>query len=86
MNNLPDIGDQRVKLVSLIVTVLLVATMVPLTLPVLNDTVNVSAPSVVISAVGVTVNDPALEVIVNEPEVTEPEKSAAAVVELLTDQ
>ena len=57
-----------VVLVSLIVTELLVATTVPLVLPVRTDTVNVSAPSVVASAVGVTLNDPALPVIVNDPD------------------
>jgi hypothetical protein len=56
-----------VREVSLIVTEALVATTVPLVEPVLMLTVNVSAPSVVVSAVGVTENDPVLLVIVNEP-------------------
>ena len=56
-----------VVLVSLIVIVLDVATTVPLTLPVLILAVNVSAPSVEVSAVGVTVNDPILLVIVKLP-------------------
>ena len=78
------LGEAGVKLVSLIVTELLVATTVPLTLPVRTDTVNVSLPSVVASAAAVTVNEPALFVIVNEPELAE--KSPAAVVTLLIDQ
>ena len=56
-------------LVSLIVTELLVATTVPLVLPVRTDAVNVSLPSVVASAVGVTLNEPELLVIVNDPEI-----------------
>jgi hypothetical protein len=55
-------------LVSLIVNVPEVDSIVPDVEPDLIDTVNVSAPSVVASADGVTVNEPALEVIVNEPE------------------
>ena len=54
-------------LVSLIVIALLVATTVPPVLPVLMLTVNVSAPSVVLSEVGVTVNEPALLLTTNEP-------------------
>jgi hypothetical protein len=50
---------------------LVVATIVPLILPVLILTVNDSAPSVVLSAVGVTVKLPALLVIVNDPEFVE---------------
>jgi hypothetical protein len=42
--------------------------MVPEVEPDLIDTVNVSAPSVEESAVGVTVNEPAFDVMVNEPE------------------
>jgi hypothetical protein len=52
----------------LIVKFDVVANMVPEVEPDLIDTVNVSAPSVEESAVGVTVNEPTLEVIVNEPE------------------
>ena len=47
-------------LVSLIVTAELVAMIGPLVLSVLIDAVNVSAPSVVVSAVGVTEKLPAL--------------------------
>jgi hypothetical protein len=54
-------------LVSLMVIALLVATTAPPVLPVLILTVNVSAPSVVLSAVGVTVNEPALLLMVNDP-------------------
>jgi hypothetical protein len=57
-----------VILVSLIVKFVVVANMVPEVEPDLIDTVNVSAPSVVESAVGVTVNEPAFDVMVNEPE------------------
>ena len=53
--------------VSLIVTELLVACMVPLVDPVRRYTVNVSVPSVVVSAVGLTEKDPVLPLIVNEP-------------------
>jgi hypothetical protein len=45
------------------------ANIVPDMEPDLIEAVNVSAPSVVESAVGVTVKEPAFEVIVNEPEV-----------------
>ena len=55
------------KVVSLIVTVLEVATIDPLALTVLTLAVNVSAPSVVASASGVTLNDPALLVITKLP-------------------
>ena len=51
----------------------LVASIVPLVLPDRIDTVNVSAPSVEESALGVTVNEPALLAIENDPE--EAEKS-----------
>jgi hypothetical protein len=61
-----------------------VATIVPLVLTVLIDTVNVSAPSVDTSAVGVTVNDPAFDVTVNDPDTAE--KSALLVVVLFTVQ
>jgi hypothetical protein len=44
------------------------ATTVPVIEPILTETVNVSAPSVVRSAVGPTVNCPVLFVIVNVPE------------------
>ena len=57
-----------VVLVSLIVTELLVASTVPLMLPERIEAVNVSLPSVVLSAVGVTENDPEFDVIVNDPE------------------
>jgi len=57
-----------VVLVSLIVIELLVARTVPLVLPERIETVNVSAPSVVKSAVGVTEKDPLLLVILNDPE------------------
>ena len=63
-DSLPPPG---VVLVSLIVTELDVATIVPPTLPVLTLAVKVSAPSVVASAVGVTLNEPALLVIVKLP-------------------
>jgi len=59
-----------VVLVSLIVTEPLVASIVPPVLPERIEAVNVSAPSVVKSAVGVTVKDPLLLVIANEPELT----------------
>ena len=54
-------------LVSLIVTVLDVATTVPPVLPVLTLAANVSAPSVALSADGVTLNVPALLVIAKLP-------------------
>jgi hypothetical protein len=57
------------------VTAVLVATIGPLTLPVRTKAVNVSAPSVVVSAVGVTENEPVFAVMVNDPELTA--KSAA---------
>jgi len=53
--------------VSLIVNDVVVATTVPLVLPVLIDNVNVSAPSVVKSAVGIMLNDPELFAIANDP-------------------
>ena len=62
-----DSPPPGVVLVSLIVTELDVATIVPLTLTVLTLAVNVSAPSVVASASGVTLNDPALLVITKLP-------------------
>jgi hypothetical protein len=68
-------GPKYGVLVSLIVKFDVVANMVPDVEPDLIDTVNVSAPSVVASADGVTVNEPAFEVIVNEPE--DVEKSPA---------
>jgi hypothetical protein len=52
----------------LIVTEALVATIVPLVLPVRTATVNVSAPSVVESAVGVTLKVPEFEVTVKLPD------------------
>lgn len=61
---------------SLIVTLSLVATIVPLVLPVLICTEKVSDPSVVASATVVTLKEPALVLIVNDPEVAE--KSPAA--------
>ena len=57
-----------VRLVSLIVTEVLVASTVPPVLPERIEAVNVSAPSVVASAVGVTEKDPLLLMIVNDPE------------------
>ena len=68
-------------LVSLMVTELLVATTVPLVEPVLIATVNVSLPSVILSAVGVTVNDPALLLIVNEPDVVPKSPELLAIVQ-----
>ena len=58
-----------VVLVSLIVTEVLVASIVPLILPERIETVNVSGPSVVKSDVGTTLKDPLLLVIKNEPEI-----------------
>ena len=55
-------------LVSRMVTVALVAKTGPDVLPDLRDAVNVSAPSVVESAVGVTEKDPVLFVIATDPE------------------
>ena len=55
-------------LVSLIITELLVASTVPLVLPERIEAVNVSAPSVVVSAVGVTEKEPTLLAIANDPE------------------
>lgn len=69
---------------SLTVTVPLVATVVPLTDPVLRATVNVSAPSVNKSAIGPTVKEPALLVTVNVPFTRL--KSALVVVVLVIDQ
>jgi hypothetical protein len=57
-----------VRLVSFIVIEVLVASIVPLVLPERIEAVNVSAPSVVMSAVGVTEKDPLLLVIANDPE------------------
>jgi hypothetical protein len=54
--------------VSLMVTDVLVANIVPLVLPERTEAVNVSAPSVVASTEGVTENEPELLVIVNDPE------------------
>jgi hypothetical protein len=73
-----------VRLVSLTVTELLVATMPPETDPVLILTVNVSAPSVVASATGLILNEPAFDVIVNDPLTAL--KSASTVVVLLRVQ
>jgi len=56
-------------LVSLKVTEVLVASIVPLILPERIETVNVSGPSVVKSDVGTTLKDPLLLVIKNEPEI-----------------
>jgi hypothetical protein len=61
-----------------------VANIVPLMLSERIDTVNVSAPSVVKSATGVTVKVPAFDVIEKDPDADE--KSAPAVVTLLTVQ
>jgi hypothetical protein len=55
--------------VSLIVTLLLVATIVPVGLPVRTETVKVSGPSVKESSIGVILNDPVLLLIVKDPEV-----------------
>ena len=52
---------------SFIVTFELVSTIVPLVLPVLICAWNVSAPSVVVSAVGVTKKEPAFEFTVKLP-------------------
>ena len=60
--------QQLAALVSLIVKLDVVANMVPEVEPDLIDNVNVSAPSVVESAAGVTVNEPEFDVMVNEPE------------------
>jgi hypothetical protein len=68
-------------LLSLIVTGELVATTSPVTLTVLILTVNVSLPSVVKSAVGVTVKEPVLDVIVNEPLIVEKSPSLVAIVQ-----
>ena len=57
-----------VRLVSFIVTEVLVDSIIPAILPERIETVNVSAPSVVKSAVGVTEKDPLLLVILNDPE------------------
>ena len=69
---------------SLTVMLALDATMVPDVEPVLNWAVNVSAPSVVRSASGVTVNDPAPELIVTVPDMAT--KSALVVVVFPTVQ
>jgi hypothetical protein len=53
--------------VSFIVIELEVVTIVPLVLTVLTLAVNVSDPSVVLSAIGLIVNDPEFEVIVKLP-------------------
>jgi hypothetical protein len=53
--------------VSFIVIELEVVTIVPLVLTVLTLAVNVSGPSVVLSAIGLIVNDPEFEVIVKLP-------------------
>ena len=68
-------------LVSLIVTGALVATTSPVTLTFLILTVNVSFPSVVISAVGVTEKEPVLFVIVNEPLIVEKSLELVAIVQ-----
>ena len=70
-NHAPITAGGKATLVSLIVKLDVVANMVPEVEPDLIDTVNVSAPSVVESAVGVTVNEPAFDVMVNEPELVE---------------
>jgi len=59
-----------VVLVSLIVIEVLVARTVPLVLPERIEAVNVSTPSVVMSANAVTEKAPKFPVIVNEPELT----------------
>jgi len=61
-----------------------VATIVPVTDPVLTLIVKVSGPSVVRSDASVTVKDPALLVMVNDPDGEE--KSALEVLMLLTAQ
>jgi hypothetical protein len=58
----------------------------PLVLPVLSDTVNVSAPSVVTSASAVTVNEPVLFAIANEPDTILDVKSNVFAVILFTVQ
>ena len=63
----PGVEGGGVRLVSLIVTGLDVATTGPLVLPVLRLAINISVPSVLASAVGVTVKDPELFVIVTVP-------------------
>jgi hypothetical protein len=68
--------------VSLTVTVGDVATIVPLVEPVRNRITIVSAPSDVTSLVNVRVKDPELFVIVIEPELSPPLKSAPVVVPL----
>jgi hypothetical protein len=73
-----------VVLVSLTVTEALVSTIVPLVDPVLILTVNVCEPSVVVSATGLTVNEPVFELIVNDPLTAL--KSASTVVVLLIVQ
>ena len=56
-----------VRLVSLIVNGSLVTNTVPVVLTERTDTVNVCSPSVVVSSVGTTENDPVLLVIENDP-------------------
>jgi hypothetical protein len=68
-------------LVSLIVMFVVDANIVPDMEPDLIEAVNVSAPSVVESAVGVTVNEPTFEVIVNEPEVAEKSPAFVSIVQ-----
>jgi hypothetical protein len=68
----------RVREVSEIVIVPVVARTVPEIEVSLTEIVKVSLPSVVVSASAVTLKDPALAVIVNDPDTAE--KSAAAVV------
>jgi hypothetical protein len=63
----PLVEYVRVVLVSLIVTVPLVASTSPVGEPDLILTENVSAVSVVISAIGLTVNEPVLLLIVKDP-------------------
>jgi hypothetical protein len=66
------------------VIVLLVATTVPLTLPLRTDTVKVCDPSVVASAVAVILNEPVFVEIRKDPLTAL--KSASAVVPLLIVQ
>ena len=65
----PPVVTGGVILVSLIVTEPLLATTAPDEL--VTVAVNVSAPSVVRSAVGLALNDPELLVILNDPELVE---------------
>ena len=65
------VGTGGARLVSLIVIAgLVVTTGVPVILPVRTVTVNVSAPSVAVSARGVTLNEPVFPVMVKLPLVT----------------